>query len=148
MMEKLKNEVGFSLQGIKTEQFAVFSENFNLKKEVSFGTGLEFKIDQINKQIGVFFEVEFTQGKKVFIKISVSCHFKIKQESWKAFLIDTDNLKIEKGFLCHLAMLTLGTTRGILFAKTEGTEFSKFIIPTINIHEIITEDAIFRLDNN
>jgi len=145
-MEKEKNEVGFSLQGIKTEQFAIFEENFVLKKEVSFGTGLEFKVDQRNKQIGVFFVVEFRQGKKVFIKISVSCHFKIKQESWDVFLLDTNILKIEKGFLSHLAMLTIGTTRGVLFAKTEGTQFSKFIIPTINVNDIITEDAIFSLN--
>jgi hypothetical protein len=145
-MKKEKNEVGFSLQGIKTEQFAIFEENFVLKKEVSFETGLEFKVDQINKQIGVFFEVKFKQGKKLFIKISVSCHFKIKQESWDAFLMDSNILKIEKGFLSHLAMLTIGTTRGVLFAKTEGTQFSKFIIPTLNVNDIITEDAVFSLN--
>ncbi len=145
-MEKVKNEVGFSLQSIKTEQFAIFEDNFNVKNEVSFGTGLEFKIDQTNKHIGVFFEVEFKQGKKVFIKISVSCHFKIKEESWGSFLINTDKLKIEKGFLSHLAILTIGTSRGVLFAKTEGTSFSKFIIPTLNVNEIITEDAIFNLN--
>lgn len=145
-MKKEKNEVGFSLQGIKTEQFAIFEENFALKKEVSFETGLEFKVDQINKQVGVFFEVEYKQGKKVFIKISVSCHFKIKQESWDSFLMDSKILKIEKGFLGHLAMLTIGTARGVLFAKTEGTQFSKFIIPTLNVNDIITEDAIFSLN--
>jgi hypothetical protein len=34
-MEKVKNEVGFSLQSIKTEQFAIFEDNFNVKNEVS-----------------------------------------------------------------------------------------------------------------
>jgi hypothetical protein len=52
-------------------------------------------------------------------------------------------LIVPKGFLAHLAMITTGTSRGVLFAKTEATPFSKFIIPTLNVSEMIYEDAIF-----
>jgi hypothetical protein len=40
-------------------------------------------------------------------------------------------------------MLTTGTSRGVLFAKTEATQFSKFIVPTLNVTEMIKEDASF-----
>ncbi len=52
---------------------------------------------------------------------------------------------VSKGFLAHLAMITTGTARGVLFAKTEATQFSKFIIPTLNVAEMIKEDASFDL---
>lgn len=147
-MKKENIQVGFELLGIKTEQFAIFEENYNIKKETNLNTELQFKLDQTNKQIGVFLGFEFVQAKKVFIKILVSCHFKIREESWNSFIKENDSkLIVPKGFLAHLAMITTGTSRGVLFAKTEGSQFSKFIIPTININAMITEDASFEIEN-
>lgn len=141
-MRKVDTQVGFALKGIKTEQFAIFEENYASKKDTDLSTELQFKLDQTNKQIAVFLGFEFMQGKKVFIKIQVSCHFKIEENSWKSF-IQGNKLIVPKGFLAHLAMITTGTSRGILFAKTEGTQFSKFIAPTLNVSEMIQEDATF-----
>lgn len=141
-METENNSVSFALQGIKTEQFAVLEENYSPKKDIGLGTGLQFRVDSLNKQIGSFLSFEFVQGKKVFLKIQVSCHFKIEENAWNLF-IQKDKLVVPKGFLAHLAMITTGTTRGVLFAKTEGTPFSKYIVPTINVAEMIDEDGVF-----
>lgn len=141
-METENNSVGFALQGIKTEQFAIFEENYVPKKDIGLSTGLQFKLDNQNRQIGVFLSFEFIQGKKIFLKIQVSCHFKIEENAWNSF-IEEDKLVVPKEFLAHLAMITTGTTRGVLFAKTEGTQFSKYIVPTINVAEMIKEDASF-----
>lgn len=144
-METENNKEGFVLQGIKTEQFAIFEENYTHKKEVVFITGLQFKVDSQNKQIGTFLTFEFAQGKKVFLKIQVSCHFKIKENTWESF-IQEEKLLVPKSFLAELTMMTTGTTRGILFAKTEGTAFSKYIIPSINVAEIIDKDGVFNFE--
>lgn len=141
-MKKENTQVGFALKGIKTEQFAIFEENYSPKKETSLGTELQFKLDQNNKQIAVFLGFEFLQGKKVFLKIQVSCHFKIEESSWNS-LIQENKLIMPKGFLAHLAMITTGTSRGVLFAKTEATPFSTFIVPTLNVAEMIKEDVLF-----
>jgi len=37
--------------------------------------------------------------------------------------------------------LTVGTVRGILHTKTEGTNFNGFVIPTINVTELVTSDV-------
>ncbi len=146
-MKKENIKVGFTLQGIKTEQFAIFEENYFPKKEVGLGTELQFKLDQTNNQIGVFLGFEFMQTKKVFIKILVSCHFKINEDNWGEFIQKEETkLTVPKGFLAHIAMITTGTARGVLFAKTEGTEFSKFIVPTLNVSEMIPENASFVLN--
>ncbi len=143
-MKKENIQVGFALQGIKTEQFAIFEAHYAPKKETALGTEWQFKLDQKNKQIGVFLGFEFLQGKKVFLKIQVSCHFKVEDSSWHNFIQKTEaKLVVPKGFLSHLAMITTGTTRGILFAKTESTPFSKFIVPTLNVAEMVTEDVSF-----
>ena len=143
-MKKDNTQIGFTLRGIKTEQFAIFEENYTPKKETALGTELQFKLDQKNKQIGVFPGFEFIQGKKIFLKIQISCHFSIEEKSWENF-IQKENTKlvVPKGFLAHLAMIAKVTTRGVLFAKTESTPFSKFIVPTLNVAEMIQKDASF-----
>ena len=146
-MEEKNNNIGFAFLGIKTEQFAVFEENFNPKKDINLNTGLQFKIDHTAKQIGVFLELSFEQQKKKFIKIQVSCHFKIEDDAWAGFVQKKEsNLIIPKDFLAHISMVTVGTTRGVLFAKTEGTQFSKFFVPLINVAEMIKEDAVFDIN--
>lgn len=145
-MKKDNTQIGFAIQAIRTEQFAIFEESYNPNKETELGTQLQLKLDQKNKLIGVFLGFEFMNGKKVFLKIVVSCHFKIEEHSWKSFVHAKENrLNVPKEFLTHLAMITTGTSRGILFSKTEGTAFSKFIIPTLNVAEMIKKDASFEI---
>lgn len=145
-MKKDNTHIRFALQGIKTEQFAIIEENYTPNNKTDLGTKLQFKLDQKNYKIGVFLGFEFMQIKKVFLKIQVSCHFQIEENSWTTF-VQENKLVIAKGFLSHLAVITIGTTRGVLFAKTESTPFSIFILPTLNIASIIKEDAIFEMKN-
>lgn len=143
-MENEKKGVGFLLQGIKLEQFAVFEDAYLPDNRADVITNLQFRIDSENRLIGVFPGFEFTQEEKVFLKIEVSCHFKIREESWNSFLAE-NQLRVPKDFMAHLAMITVGTARGVLFAKTEGSTFSRFILPTINVKEMVPEDVVIQL---
>ena len=138
--------IQFAFQGIKVEQFAVFEENYKPKNENGIAIQVDFKLNQAIKQIGIFLSLDFEHGKQKFLKISVSCHFKIEDDSWKNF-VQQDNTKIviPKNFIVHLVMLTVSTTRGVLFANTEGTFCSQVIVPLINVSEMITQDAIFEI---
>ena len=51
-----------------------------------------------------------------------------------------------KGFMAHLAVITVGTTRGVLHAKTENSKFNKYFLPTINVNELVKNDISFALD--
>ncbi|WP_017258504.1 hypothetical protein [Pedobacter arcticus] len=143
-MKKEVKKIDFKLQQIKTEQFAILEDNYNPKNETSLATSVSFRLDQETMQVGVFADFTFSQAKKIFIKIEVSCHFEIPNHSWEQFKhAQKQGLQIPKDFLSHLLIITVGTTRGVLFAKTENTRFNKFIIPSLKIDEIITEDAFF-----
>lgn len=139
-------QIGFSLQGIKTESFIIEWENFDLKqKELGLQTQYQFKVDSKNKHIGAYVAFTFRQSEKIFIELVVSCHFKIKADAWNTFATTKgdDIIVVPKGFLAHLAMITIGTARGILFAKTENTPFSSFMIPTIDVVKAISKDGEF-----
>lgn len=140
----MEEKVGFALLSLKTEQFATFEENFSQKKKTNLTTGLEFKVSKDKKQIGAFVTFTFEQTKKAFLKIQISCHFGVDPNSWDKFYSGS-NIVIPKGFMAHLTMITVGTARGVLHAKTDGTQFNKFLLPMINVTELIKEDAVFPL---
>jgi len=136
------NNIGFKLVGIKTEQFAIMEDSYSEKKNVGFGSGFQFKVKRSEHRIGVYSTFQFEQGKNTFIKLVVSCHFEIKDTTWMEF-IEGESIRVPAGFARHLAMLTVGTSRGILHCKTEGTPFNVFLLPTINVTEVVKKDVLF-----
>ena len=143
-MSENKN-IGFLLIGLKTEQFAIFEDNYSPKKETKINTGLEFKLSSEVRRVGVFTEFTFSQGKNAFVKLQTSCHFNISPESWDSFCSDS-KIVFPKDFMMHLTMLAIGTARGVLHTKTEGTIFNQFLLPTINVEELIAEDVEFNIN--
>jgi hypothetical protein len=60
--------------------------------------------------------------------------------------VNTKTIILPKGFVRHLAVLTVGTVRGILHTKTEGTDSNKFVLPTINVADMISDDAVLKFN--
>ncbi|WP_157558694.1 hypothetical protein [Microscilla marina] len=101
-------------------------------------------MDDENKIVSALFNVKFLQKDIPFLILAIECFFNITESTWETF-IDNNIIVIPQGFAAHLAMLTVGTARGVLYAKTEKTEFRKFLLPTINVDELIGQDIVFEL---
>ncbi|TXK79447.1 hypothetical protein [Mesonia sp. K4-1] len=144
----MNKRIGFVLRGLKTEQFATFEEHYkaNSKAKINLDTRLEYNFDKGNRLIGTFTTFTFQQNNKVFLKLSVSCHFSIDSESFESFC-EADIIIFPKGFMAHLAMITVSSGRGVLHAKTEGTVFNKFLLPTIDVTQLVKEDISFDLES-
>ncbi len=146
-MENKNQSIGFSLKKVTTEQFAIIEEGFNEKGKIRLNTSLRFAADDTKKFIAVFTSFIFDSDNKPFLKIEAGCHFSIQNPAWlEMFKPEINTLIVPKGFLTHLTMLTIGTSRGILHAKTEGTNFNKYVLPTINVTLLIKEDASFNFN--
>ncbi len=149
-MKKQSKTINFILIAIKTEQYAIFEENYVGKDDFDILTSVGVAVYSEDKQIGVFLEIEYLQAEKVVLKIVVSCHFTINEESWLGLLDnEATNIILPRGFFGHLVEITFGAARGVLATKSEGTTFSTFILPIYDIDELIKEDGIFPIiDNN
>ncbi|MCU4188647.1 hypothetical protein M9Q43_05645 [Flavobacterium sp. HXWNR29] len=142
----MEKQIGFKIIGIRTEQFATIEDNLVEKKKIEVLTDLEYKGNTESNQIGAFVTFTFNAAKKPFIILQVSCHFQIAEDSWKECVGNT-HITFPRDFMIHLAMITIGSARGILHSKTEGTSFNKFLLPTINVHELVKEDIVFNSIN-
>ncbi len=146
-MEQKKPQVGFILKHIKTIQFAVLEENCSHVHGGNLTTRLNFGLDQKHRMVEarVLFRFEEEPGKP-FLIIEAACHFEVKEEALTSFTGDDGKeLVIPCGFAQHLLVLTIGTVRGILHAKTEGTAYNQYVLPTINVAEMLKEDVKFRI---
>ncbi len=143
-METKGLPIQFQIRGIKTDEFAIIEEAFdekNAKIHYSLETGFGVPESGI---IICSIGFKFIQNNIPFVKVRANCVFGIKEESWEnAIDAEKKNIMFPSYITDHLVVLTLGTLRGILHAKTEGTKFNKFFIPTINITELRNEDKSF-----
>jgi hypothetical protein len=146
-MKKEQLPIRFTLTKIKTEQFACYEELYDSNKSFDITSGFQCKLNHDQQKVGVFFDVDFSQKKKQLIRLEISCHFHIEDKSWGS-LVEKEQMIIPKDFLTHLAVVTLGTARGILHVKLEGTLFSGFVLPLFNVTEMISEPAIFPLNSD
>ena len=139
---KKSNSIGFHLKNITTEQFAILENSFdNSVDDVNMEIGLKFGVDKKNQVVTSFVKVQLEQKKVPFILLEVANHFGVEETAWNGFFNDENKMIIPKGFAAHLVMLTIGTLRGVLHCKTENTEFNQYILPTINVTEMIKDDV-------
>ncbi len=137
------DKIGFGLNKINTQQFAIIEDVYNSEdNDIIIETSLGFGVDSENASIISSVKIQFQQNKNPFLIIEVSCEFDVVDESWDKFS-NTNSIIIPKRFMAHLAMITVGTTRGVLHAKTKDTKFNVFILPTINVAEMVKEDSVF-----
>ena len=142
------DNIGFKLSLITTEEFEIVESNFDNEGKVKLELAVRFAADSKQKLIAVFSKFSFSTNDASFLLIEGGCHFAIPDDSWKSMLnYQQNSLTIPKGFSQQMAQLTVGTTRGLLHAKTENTPFNHFHIPLINIANLIKEDNILKLNN-
>lgn len=132
--------INFRMAKINVSQFAILADTVP-SDGLSYSVELGFRAATSAKRIACDFAVEFTHNDKPIIKLGVFCEFDIKPEDWDR-RINGNTLTITKDELGFFANQTVGVSRGIMFCKTEGTPFSQFIVPPINLITLIKDDFV------
>ena len=135
----------FRIANIDTREFAILEENYNEEMEIGLSTSLNFGFDKEKHVLGVDVKFQFMQDDNAFLLITVRCGFEIEMKAWDS-LIKENSIIIPQGFASHLAVITVGTARGVLHEKTNDTPFNDFIIPTVNLTNLIQEDVVLDMD--
>lgn len=138
--------IQFSIKSITTEEFATIKNCYKEEEKIGIETGYGFGVNPDEHAVFVNFSLMFKCNESPFIILKVSCGFDIESEDFNSLLnAEKTKILIPKGFLTHLTVLTIGTARGILHAKLEKSGFEQFILPTLNIAEMIKEDMEFEI---
>jgi len=138
------NKLGFAFTGLRTISFAIIDKAYKKTGETNLMTGLGFGLD-IDDQV-VTCNTRFSFEKKKdqpFLILEVQALFEIEKDDFLNKVKQDDNTYlVAKGLAVHFAVLTIGSARGILHTKTEGTPYNEFLLPTIDVNNML-EDVIF-----
>lgn len=146
MKKNADAHIKFLIHKIETTQFAILTEETD-EKNLSVGSGIAFGIDGENRLVRAMFKYEFNSKETVALILEVYVDFQIEEKCFQQQVRLNDSLRIPKDFAMHLAMIAVGTARGILHEKTNGTKLNEFPMPPIDLTESIAEDIIFTPEN-
>ena len=145
---KEKISVGFQLTKIRTAEFAIIKEGYNveLSDDTPIAVDLEISYSVHSPEhntIACSVEICLKQDKQLpFLKIKLDCFFDIKKDQWDVLLINKKSvIKIPKIVASHMANITIGTARGAMHAKTENTPFNIYHIPLFDISRMVKKDV-------
>ena len=141
MTSKKELALSFKLVDISTSEFAILEESYTEDENVQMGTFVNFGHDREHRVLGATLKFQFEQNERPFLVIAATCSFQMEKKAWEAIQNKEDKkIVIPEGFASHMAVITVGTIRGILYEKTKDTPFKDYIIPPINLTELIKED--------
>ena len=146
MKKIVETHIKFVIHKIETKQFAIVTEEID-ESELSISSGIGFGIDDENRLVRAMFKYEFNSKETVALILEVYVDFQIVEKCFQDKIRFHGALKIPKDFATHLAMIAVGTARGILHEKTNGTKLNEFPMPPIDLTESIAEDITFMPEN-
>ena len=142
-----KISFNFDYVAIRIDQFASFKCSADtLKNERTFDGSISPSANYKEQTVEVKVLSNLKLGNELVMTIRTTSLFRIELASWESLQKDSD-IVIPLEILWHLAGLAVSTTRGIIFAKTEDTAINQFILPTLRIDKIITNELRIPIQN-
>lgn len=126
---------------ITVDQFAILADN--LPDKISMNMSYRFKYAENGRKVAVEIIFTFLNKTVKIMTLQLTCEFEINEEDYKTFI--TNNVvTIPKDLLEYFVVHTIGTARGIMHCKTEGTPFNGIIIPPINVSGAVKNDMVIQ----
>jgi len=140
------NQLGFALTGLQTISFANIDVAHKKTGETNVITSLGFGIDIDDHTVTCNVKFLFEKKKdQPFLILEVQALFEIEKNDFLNKMKQKDNsYLIVKDLAIHFAMLSVGSSRGILHCKTEGTEYNNYLLPTIDVKQMLPEDVVLK----
>lgn len=139
--EEKDNNIQFQIAKVETLQFAILQEELNenaLKLQAIFSFG----VDEDTLMLRCSFDYSLLSEEKQVLKIEAAVLFSIEPNCFKTKIEKENSWVIPAGFAQHMAITTVGVTRGILHEKTKTSLLNKFPIPAINVLDTVKNDVI------
>lgn len=128
----------FKMTKINIDQFAILNQEAPIS-DIDININLRFKYSLEARRIAPNMQFSFKHNESTLVILEVTCEFEIHPDDWKE-LITSSELCIPKSILEYFVAQTVGTARGIMHCKTEGTSYNGIILPPIDITQLVTDD--------
>lgn len=134
-------QIPFRIVKVEEKQFSMFDEVLAVDAPIKQNIGFGFGANADSKTIAVSLRFQLQKNNQPLLKTEITCFFEIEESAFNTELIHPEKIVLPFPFAKHLAMITTGTARGVLYANTKGTEFNKFILGLIDVDKMFTENV-------
>jgi hypothetical protein len=129
--------IPYRIVKIENTQFAFFPDKFIVSDRVKVDVAFNFAPSKDLSMIRCTSIIHYTQNDNLLLVLELATYFEIAQ-------VGIDNIKkdgkVPVDFLRYMGTIAIGTARGVIHAKTEGSVMNPVVLPPINLVEIIRED--------
>lgn len=127
----------YRFAGLELKQFASFDDGYvEDSREIAISCKFTFAYNFSQNIVCCSNSVSITKEGDVLVKADLDAFFAINPES-VASILEADAVVLSPELQAQFASLTYGTIRGVIFAKTLGTPFSKIILPPNDVLEVL-----------
>ena len=127
----------FRMRKINIDQFAILA-NEAVSGEISIDISVGFKYSAEGKRIACAVDIKYEKDATAIMLLKLVCEFVVPDEDWEKYYSNGE-FSIPKDLQEALAAQVIGTSRGVLFCKTEGTPFSNLVLPPINVVALLDD---------
>jgi len=131
--------IPYRISHIETKQFAIFPDKFINGDIVNINTKYNFNLRSDCAQVRCASTIQFVQKEQLILVLEIVCYFDIALEGVE-FIKEQNNVPVE--FLRYMATIVIGTARGVIHAKTEGTVLNSVVLPPINLVDAIRDELV------
>lgn len=135
--------IPYRLFKIETKQFAMFPELFVTEEKTTVNAELSFTPNADITDIRSILTLKYRQEEHLLMVLELACFFKIAPEGWNEMKKGEDWV-IPADFLRYMGTIVVGTARGVLHTKTEGTLLNAYVLPPINVMELVKDDFVVK----
>lgn len=127
----------YHFAGLELKQFATFEDCYaEDSREIAISCKFTFAYNFSQNIVCCSTSVSITQEGDILVKADLDAFFAINSESI-ALISDADAVILPPELQAQFASLTYGTLRGVIFAKTLDTPFSKIVLPPNDVLEVM-----------
>ena len=131
--------IPYRIVKIENNQFALFPDKYVNGQEVKIDVSFNFAYSKDLDMIRCVAMIHYSQSSNNLVILENTTYFSIAPEGIHDIKKEG---RIPVDFLRYMATISVGTARGIIHAKTEGTVLNSVVLPPINLVEIIKDDMV------
>lgn len=128
--------IHFRMVRINVEQFAILADAPSAGDDLTLTTTIGYRYSTEARRVACVLDLRFEAESGPVMLLKINCEFAIRPDDW-ATMERNDGVEIPRQLQEFLAVHTIGTARGILHCKTEGTPFNMIILPPVNVAELL-----------
>jgi len=127
-------------------QFATFDDGMSITDggEVSVGVNHRFAYGFDSGMVLCKTIVHYSLYQSTLLKAELDCFFQIDEDSANRLEKEGNEITLPKGLMRQFASLSYSSLRGIIYARTTGTQLNSIILPLIDVTDVVKDDQTFK----